>query len=199
MPRRILLLTLAFLGACAGTPTDRSLADPDIPGTEVATFGAGCFWCAEAAFEQLDGVVDVRSGFMGGEEIADPTADRLAAAGHAEVVRVRFDPARVEYATLLDWFWKVHDPTSVDKQGGDEGPEYRSVVFVNSRQQWDTAVSSRDALRKNSWRPIQTKVQEESRFYPAAPKHQDYYRRNRETEYCRTVIAPHLEGAGLEK
>ena len=124
--RRRQAIAIVMLSACAASRGPRE---------EVATFGAGCFWCAEAAFEQLEGVRDVVSGYMGGEPVDDPTPDALAAAGHAEVVQVRFDPSRTNYRRLLDVFWRIHDPTSIDRQGDDVGPEYRSVVFIHHQHQ----------------------------------------------------------------
>lgn len=196
--RLILLIVLGFATSCAGGGTTQSYDSLEDPEVEVATFGAGCFWCSEAAFEQIDGVLDVRSGFMGGAELADPTADELIAAGHAEVVQVWFDPSRVSYDALLDWFWIVHDPTSLDRQGADEGPEYRSVLFVRGGEQRLIATASREEISSSYERPIQTVIEEAGRFYPASEKHQDYYTKNRESQYCQTVIAPHLEGAGLK-
>jgi len=199
LQRWILLLLVCLASSCAGERTAQSYEALQYPGAEVATFGAGCFWCSEAAFEQIDGVVDVRSGFMGGAELADPTADELIAAGHAEVVQVWFDPNRVSYAKLLEWFWIVHDPTSIDRQGEDEGPEYRSVLFVRGAEQRRVATTSREEIADSHANPIQTVIEEAGRFYPASEKHQDYYAKNRESNYCQTVIAPHLEGAGLER
>ena len=120
-------IVVSLLAACAGDrAVDRvtSGLPPTVHGEgQVATFGAGCFWCAEACFEQLDGVLDVQSGFMGGADLPVATdAHALVAAGHAEVVQIRFDAGQVSYATLLSWFWVVHDPTSLDRQGEDEGP-----------------------------------------------------------------------------
>ena len=182
------LLPLLALAACASRP-DR---------TEVATFGAGCFWCAEAAFEQLDGVVDVTSGFMGGAPADPASADALIAAGHAEVVQVEFDPTWTSYHVMLDWFWRVHDPTSLNEQGEDVGPEYRSVIFVHSAAQRRAAEASRAAWQERVDRPIVTEIEDASVFHPAADRHQDYYARDREGEYQQRVIAPHLRAAGLE-
>lgn len=192
------LLLCALVASCSGRDVREQIGDLDSPQLEVATFGAGCFWCAEAAFEQLDGVVDVSSGFMGGAELEAPTGDELVAAGHAEVVQVVFDPEVTSYDTLLDWFWRVHDPASFNKQGGDEGPEYRSEIFVRGAQQRAEATASRAALQAAFERPIVTTITDATRYYPARDEHQDYYAKNKDGQYCQTVIAPHLRGAGLE-
>jgi len=197
---RLLALLALSLAACATERNEQFLAaDGPSDGTELATFGAGCFWCAEAAFEQIEGVLDVRSGFMGGSELEEPTGDALVAAGHAEVVQLRYDPARVSYDELLDWFWLLHDPTQIGGQGADEGPEYRSVIFVRGAGQRRAADFSREERQRHHWHRIKTEVQEAGRFYPAGEDHQDYYAKNRESEYCQTVIAPHLERAGLQR
>lgn len=195
-----LLVLLSLIGAaCTTVRSERSVSSSARPGVEIATFGAGCFWCAEAAFEQLDGVIEVQSGFMGGEDVDDPTGDALVEAGHAEVVQIWFDPSRIQYKTLLEWFWRVHDPSSLNRQGNDEGPEYRSVIFTHGDRQLCDANDSRHALQQSEWRTIHTIIDQAGRFYPASDKHQDYYQRNRDSEYCQDVIAPHLEGAGLER
>lgn len=198
MKRALTFLLFALLASCSGRDVRDEVGE--IPSTqlEVATFGAGCFWCAEAAFEQLAGVVDVSSGFMGGAQLDEPTGDELVAAGHAEVVQVRFDPEVTSYDLLLDWFWRVHDPASLNKQGADEGPEYRSEIFVRGDAQRSAAIASRTALQANSERAIVTVITGATRFYPAREEHQDYYAKNKDGQYCQTVIAPHLRSAGLE-
>ena len=114
--------------------------------TETATFGAGCFWCVEAVLEQLDGVIDVRSGYMGGE-IQNPTYAQVCSgnSGHAEVVQLDYDPSRISYATLLDWFWRLHDPTTLNRQGGDFGTQYRSAVYYHSPEQRAAAEKSKQS------------------------------------------------------
>jgi len=198
MRQVLTMLLLAVVASCSGRDVRDQVGDLESPQLEVATFGAGCFWCAEAAFEQLDGVVDVSSGFMGGAELEAPTGDELVAAGHAEVVQVVFDPAVTSYDTLLDWFWRVHDPSSFNKQGGDEGPEYRTEIFVRGAGQRASALASRAALQETSERPIVTTITDATRYYPAREEHQDYYAKNRDGQYCQTVIAPHLRSVGLE-
>lgn len=200
--------------ATAGTPdeprnepprdamTDSSASKPsDLPaGEAVATFGAGCFWCTEAVLEQLDGVLDVRSGYMGGD-VPDPTYEEVCTGrtGHAEVVQVRFDPARISYEELLGWFFKLHDPTTLNRQGADEGTQYRSVIFTHSEEQRLAAESVKRAAAKDFSKPIVTEISPASAYYPAEEYHQDYYRGNRRQGYCQFVIAPKLDKLGLVK
>lgn len=169
-------------------------------GLEVATFGAGCFWCVEAVLEQLDGVRDVRSGYMGGH-VPDPGYKQVCTGetGHAEVVQVTFDPATISYETLLEWFWKLHDPTSLNRQGNDVGTQYRSVIFYHSEEQRRAAERSKKQAAGNFAEPIVTEITEAGPFYEAGKDHQDYYRRNPGAGYCRVVIAPKLDKLGLEK
>ena len=172
------------------------------PRTEVATFGAGCFWCVEAVLEQVDGVVDVASGYMGGD-VPDPSYEQVCTGttGHVEVVQVTFDPSRISYDDLLAWFWQLHDPTQVDRQGNDVGTQYRSVIFCHSEAQRAAAERSKQALAtsRRYLEPIATHVESAGAFYPAEDYHQDYYRGNRGASYCRYVIAPKLDKLGLEK
>jgi peptide-methionine (S)-S-oxide reductase len=168
--------------------------------SELATFGAGCFWCVEAVLEQLDGVLDVRSGYMGGA-VERPTYKQVCAGstGHAEVVQVTFDPARISYGELLDWFWQLHDPTTLDRQGADVGEQYRSAIFYHSDEQRQAAERSKAAAAAGFDDPIVTEITPAAAFYEAEDHHQDYYRGNREQGYCRMVIRPKLEKLGLEQ
>jgi peptide-methionine (S)-S-oxide reductase len=168
---------------------------------EVATLGAGCFWCVEAVLEQVEGVLDVRSGYMGGAA-EQPTYEQVCtgATGHAEVVQVRFDPSRLSYEELLGWFWRLHDPTTRDRQGNDVGPQYRSVIFVHSPEQRATAEASRSAADASGAfsGPIVTEITEAGAFFEAEGYHQDYYRLNKGQPYCQVVIAPKLGKLGLQ-
>ncbi len=179
-------------------PKPAPAADP--AKTKFATFGAGCFWCVEAVLEQLDGVLDVRSGYMGGRG-AKPTYEQVCSGvtGHAEVVQVSFDPARISYDTLLDWFWKAHDPTTLNRQGNDVGTQYRSVVFFHTDEQRRAAEASRAKAQKGFTRPIVTEIVAASTFWEAEAYHQDYYRANKRQPYCQFVITPKLDKLGLEK
>ena len=171
-------------------------------GVEIATLGGGCFWCVEAVLEQLDGVIDVKSGYMGGD-MPNPTYEQVCSGrtGHAEVVQVTFEPSKVAYGDILDLFWRAHDPTTLNRQGGDVGTQYRSVIFCHSPEQKRAAEASRDALAESGlYRgPIVTEITEAGTFYEAERYHQDYYRLNKRAPYCRVVIAPKLEKLGLEK
>jgi len=180
---------------------DVSPAEP-VPNdsTEVATLGAGCFWCIEAVLLQIDGVVKVKSGYMGGPG-KNPTYEQICTGqtGHAEVVQVEFDPSVLSYPELLQWFFRAHDPTTLNRQGNDVGTQYRSVVFAHSVEQADAARAMIDALEKDGvfGDPIVTEVAEATVFWPAEGYHDDYYRRNRSQPYCRALIAPKLGKLGL--
>jgi peptide-methionine (S)-S-oxide reductase len=162
--------------------------------TELATLGGGCFWCIEAALQQLKGVSKVVSGYAGGA-MADPDYDAVCTGrtGHAEVVQATFDPAVIPYRTLLQAFFSVHDPTTKDRQGADVGTQYRSVIFTHSPQQAATAKALIEELQKDVFGdPIVTQVLPAPRFYPAEAYHQGYYDQNPEQGYCQAVIAPKL-------
>jgi peptide-methionine (S)-S-oxide reductase len=193
--------TASTAPADAMTPPPQAAENP-VPHTELATFGAGCYWCVEAVLEQLDGVLDVRSGFMGGK-VENPTYEQVCTGltGHAEVVQVRFDPARIRYEELLAWFWKLHDPTTPDRQGNDIGPQYRSVIFWHDEAQRAAAERSKQSAQASGEfaAPIVTEIAQASRFYEADAHHQDYYRQNKQQGYCRYVIRPKLDKLGLEK
>lgn len=160
---------------------------------EEATLGGGCFWCLEAVFDRLEGVEDVVPGYAGGH-VEDPTYRQVCAGttGHAEVVRVRFDPEVVSYRDLLEIFFSMHDPTTPNRQGPDVGPQYRSIVLYHDRDQEETARETiRELEEEGLWDdPVVTEVEPLEAFYAAEPYHHDYYRKNPEQGYCRTVIAP---------
>lgn len=158
----------------------------------VATFGGGCFWCLEAVFERLQGVSDVTSGYSGGED-PNPTYERVCGGrtGHAEVVRITFDPEQVSFTTLLEVFFLSHDPTTLNRQGADIGTQYRSVVFFHDAEQESATramVSRLDASGELSG-PVVTQVVPACRFFPAEEYHQDYFRRNPYAPYCQVVVA----------
>ena len=163
------------------------------PDLELATLGGGCFWCMEAVFRDLIGVERVISGFAGGH-VEAPSYERVCtgSTGHAEVVQIAFDPRRIPYRDLLEVFFAFHDPTTVDRQGGDVGPQYRSVVFVHSPEQERVAreiIATLEAARVFD-APIVTQVEPYRAFHPAGAHHQDYFARNGNQPYCRAVIAP---------
>jgi peptide-methionine (S)-S-oxide reductase len=185
------------------TSPEESAASPKPPkSTAIATFGAGCFWCVEAVLEQLEGVVDVKSGYMGGS-VPTPTYDDVCSGrtGHAEVVQVTFDPERISYGKLLDFFWELHDPTTLNRQGNDVGTQYRSAIFYHSEEQRQAAEASKKALEaRGTYRGrVVTEITQAGTFYEAEDHHQDYYRLNRRQPYCRYIIAPKLDKLGLEK
>lgn len=157
-------------------------------------FGAGCFWCAQAAFERVSGVLDAVSGYSGGSE-ANPSYRDVCTGrtGHAEVVRVTYDPARVSLRMLLEVFWAIHDPTSLNRQGADTGTQYRSVVFYEADDQAAEILASREELQGRLPKPIVTEIRRAGPFYPAEEEHQDYFRKHPDAPYCSTVIAPKLD------
>lgn len=161
---------------------------------EKATFGGGCFWCVEAVFERVDGVHSAVSGYAGGAT-AKPSYEQVCTGttGHAEVVQVTFDPAKVSYEQLLDVFWSAHDPTSLNRQGADVGTQYRSVIFTHSEKQRIAAERSMREAQKNFRDPIVTEVKPLTEFYEAENYHQDYFDKNRNAAYCTFVIAPKLK------
>ncbi len=169
---------------------------------ETATFAGGCFWCLEAVFQQLDGVLQVTSGYMGGR-VPKPTYEQVCSGdtGHAEVVQLKFDPTKTTYEKLLDAFWKLHDPTTLNRQGKDAGTQYRSAIFYHNDSQRPLAEASKKKQDASGAfkRPMVTEITKAGEFYPAEDYHQNYYRQNREQPYCRFIIAPKLDKLGLEK
>lgn len=166
---------------------------------EIATFGAGCFWCVEAVFENLAGVKDVESGYMGGH-VKDPEYRAVCegTTGHAEVTQIFFDPDVIRFESLLDWLWRSHDPTTLNQQGFDVGTQYRSAIFYHSEAQKVAAEQSLAAAQADFKDPIVTEITEASTYYPAEAYHQDYYRLNGNQPYCARIIRPKLEKLGLE-
>jgi peptide-methionine (S)-S-oxide reductase len=168
------------------------MQDP-APGYELATLGGGCFWCLEAVYDELRGVVDVVSGYSGGH-VPFPTYRQVCGGdtGHAEVVQITFDPAVISFRELLEVFFAIHDPTTRNRQGADVGPQYRSVIFYHSDAQRATAeqvIAELNAARL--WpAPIVTEVVPFTAFYPAEDYHQEYFVNNPNQRYCRIVIAP---------
>ncbi len=164
--------------------------------TDTATFGAGCFWCVEAVFQQLEGVLKVTSGYSGGH-VKNPTYEQVCEknTGHVEVTQIVYDPAKISYDELLEVFWKTHDPTTPNQQGNDVGPQYRSAVFYHNEEQKRLAEGYKEQLDKaGAWsNPIVTTVEPLKNFYEAENYHQDYYNNNPNQMYCRYVIQPKLE------
>lgn len=161
-----------------------------------ATFGMGCFWCSEALFQRLDGVVGVRSGYEGGS-VANPSYEDVCSGttGHAEVIEVTYDPVKIKYDELLEVFWKSHDPTTLNRQGADVGTQYRSVIFYHNDEQKQIAEKYKKELNntKAFGKPVVTEINKAQTFYVAEKYHQDYFNKNATQPYCRLVILPKME------
>lgn len=164
--------------------------------TEIATFGSGCFWCTEAIFQRVDGVIKVVSGYEGGS-VKNPTYKQVCegTTGHAECTQITFDPAKVSYAELLKIFWKTHDPTTLNRQGNDVGTQYRSVIFYHNAEQKALAEKYKKELdASGAWdKPLVTEITATSTFYPAEDYHQNYFNDNPGQGYCAFVIRPKVE------
>jgi len=163
---------------------------------EVATFGAGCFWCTEAIFSRLDGGISVVPGYSGGH-VPNPTYEQVCTGrtGHAEVCQITFDPKRISYDELLEVFWKTHDPTTPNRQGNDVGTQYRSVIFYHSDAQRQRAEHYKRLLTESGAfdAPIVTEIVPFEQFWPAEEYHRNYFERNPEKAYCALVIRPKVE------
>lgn len=204
------LLCLGFAGACDAVPPnsqkeERAVNEPpkeregggqESDNVAMATLGNGCFWCTEAVYEQLEGVLSVTSGYAGGL-VVNPSYRQVCtgATGHAEVCQIRYDPERISYAELLEVFFKTHDPTTLNRQGNDVGTQYRSVIFYHDQEQKELAEAiKRDLDASGAYSdPIVTEIAPYTNFYPAEEYHQDYYRNHPEQAYCSAVIAPKLD------
>lgn len=167
---------------------------------QTITLGGGCYWCVEAVFQQLDGVISATSGFMGGH-VPNPTYEDVCNGftGHIEVVQVVYDPEVISTDKILEWFWKSHDPTNPLGQGPDNGPMYMSNIFAHTEEQFKAAEASKAAWQKTIDKPMVTKIREASEFYKAPEKHQDYYENNKNNNrYCPAVITPKLKKLELD-
>lgn len=198
---KLVLLVLATLGnfSCQSQkssdplPTDEMV--PNNMKTEIATFGAGCFWCVEAVFQELEGVLKVESGYMGGHT-PDPTYKEVCSGktGHAEVARITFDPSVISYEELLEILWTTHDPTTLNRQGADVGTQYRSAIFYYDEDQHQKAVKSKAEVAPAIWNnQVVTQIVPAETFYPAEDYHQNYYANNPNAGYCQIVINPKIE------
>ncbi len=169
--------------------------------TEQATLGGGCFWCLEALYQRLQGVLQVQPGYAGGDT-PNPTYEQVCSGrtGHAEVVQITYDPDRITYEDLLKVFWQAHDPTTLNRQGADIGTQYRSIILYHNEAQRSAADAARDALEQSRRHadPIVTEIVALEQFYPAEAYHHDYYNRNPSAGYCRVVIQPKLRKLHLE-
>lgn len=175
---------LPFMAASDTTPTSD---------TESIVLGGGCFWCIEALYETLDGVCSVESGYAGGH-VDNPSYEAVCSGqtGHAEVVRVTFQPEKISLEELLEFFWAAHDPTTLNRQGADVGTQYRSIILTSSDAQKAAATASMKAAQKAFDDPIVTEIEPLGTFHKAESYHQDYFQNNPNAPYCRYVIAPKL-------
>lgn len=193
-----LLFILTSLSSCHDAePAKEKIMDRQRIITDTATFGAGCFWCVEALFQDLEGVVSVQSGYSGGS-MKNPSYKEVCSGttGHAEVCQIVFDTKVISYDELLEVFWGVHDPTTLNQQGNDIGTQYRSVIFYHSNDQQLSAEQYKRKLNDEGiWNsPVVTEISPFSNFYPAEAYHQDYYNLNKESNsYCSLVITPKIE------
>ena len=202
-PQAYLKLATIFLALCAGLscgqgeklgkPQTAESKKVENENLETATFGGGCFWCTEAVFQQIKGVQSITSGYSGGH-IENPTYEQVCGkkTGHAEVIQIKFDPKLVEYKKLLEVHWKSHDPTTLNRQGNDIGPQYRSVIFYHNEEQKDLAETYKKKLDQSGAfpNPIVTTIEPAATFYPAENYHQNYYNQNPFQGYCSAIIGP---------
>lgn len=167
--------------------------------TERALLGGGCFWCLEACYLRVEGVVQVISGYAGGSEDEANYSDVCSGnTAHAEVVEVQFDPTKISYAGILQYFWRIHDPTQLNRQGADAGTQYRSVIYYYSTSQQQAALKSIEEEGNNHKSQIVTTVEPEPYFYPAEKHHQNYFDQHPGAPYCRVVVSPKLKKAGFK-
>lgn len=199
--RNLVLILLLAVGCQAKTEQQsvngkNAMDNMENVKTDTATFGAGCFWCVEAVFLELDGVLKVVSGYEGGE-VDNPTYKQVCTGqtGHAEVTQILYDPNRITYDELLAAFWQAHDPTTLNRQGNDHGTQYRSVVFYHNEKQKELAEKYKEELNKSgAWpNPIVTEISPAVTFYNAEEYHQNYYNLNGDQPYCVYVIKPKVE------
>lgn len=199
------ILGLLTLGACSAQEKNNQATDTllmedtivmDTTNLDTATFGAGCFWCVEAVFQDLDGVYKVVSGYSGGK-IANPTYREVSSGltGHAEVVQIYYDSSVISFDELLEVFWETHDPTTLNRQGADAGTQYRSAIFYHSEEQKELAEGYKKKLNdaKAFPNPIVTEITPFDAFYKAEDYHQEYYNNNSDYGYCRIVIKPKID------
>ncbi len=190
----IAFAALFAAGGCQKPNTQTSTMNPETKSsdkTELATVGGGCFWCTEAVVERLPGVKSVVSGYAGGKN-ANPTYEEVCTGqtGHAEVIQIEFDPAVITYEKVLEVFFEAHDPTTLNRQGADEGTQYRSVIFYHDETQHQAALRAKTAAQANWGDPIVTEISPLPKFYVAEKYHQDYFLNNPNAGYCSFVIKP---------
>jgi len=186
-------LGLALSGTVGGLAQSKTMNN-STNATDIAVLGGGCFWCTEAVFKMLPGVKSVTSGYAGGTK-EEPTYKEVCSGltGQAEVIQVEFDPKVISYEKLLETFWQAHDPTTLNRQGPDEGSQYRSLILYRDAAQKAAAEKSKAQAQKGFRGVIVTQIQPLTHFYKAEGYHQDFYRNNRHHPYCRAVIQPKVE------
>jgi peptide-methionine (S)-S-oxide reductase len=203
IPFRGLIMTsllFATLTSCAGHHSKPNLTMDIQPNnsthTDTAIFGGGCFWCVEAIYAEVKGVLSVTSGYSGGS-VENPTYKQVCAGttGHAEVTRIIYDPIVISFDKLLEIFWSVHDPTTLNRQGNDVGTQYRSVIFYTNEEQRVIAATYKAKLNKENTfdKPVVTEISPFKHFYAAEDYHQDYFANNKDAPYCTFVVAPKVE------
>jgi peptide-methionine (S)-S-oxide reductase len=202
MLKFLFISLVSFIGLSSRAQKDNSAKNKkeikfmSIAKLDTATLGTGCFWCTEAIFQELEGVEKVTSGYSGGT-VPNPTYEQVCSktTGHAECLNIMYDPSKISFDELLEVFWKVHDPTTLNRQGADVGTQYRSVVFYHNEEQRAKAAEYKAALDKSgAWdKPIVTTLEPFTVFYPAEEYHQNYYNNNTGQGYCQFVIRPKLE------
>jgi peptide-methionine (S)-S-oxide reductase len=190
------IVSLSSCGEYTTQTTNTSEEKTTAHVTDTASFGTGCFWCTEAIFQRLNGVIKVSSGYSGGS-VPNPTYEEVSTGttGHAECCQIIYDPSVISYDELLEVFWKTHDPTSLNRQGNDVGTQYRSVIFYHSEEQKEKAEHYKAALNDTGAfnKPIVTSIEPFKNFYSAEDYHQKYFEYNPGQMYCRLVIAPKVE------
>lgn len=191
----LILLSTLFLMSSPANATDNDQRSQSGSETDTAVFGAGCFWCVEAIYQRVNGVIAVESGYAGGH-VEDPTYRQVVSGktGHAEVAKVTFNPNEISFEELLEVFWHTHDPTTLNRQGADVGTQYRSAVFYNSLQQKQIAEKSKQKTDASGlWDdPIVTEITPLSNYSTAEDYHQNYFNNNPNAGYCSVVIAPKI-------
>jgi peptide-methionine (S)-S-oxide reductase len=198
-----MMILMTSVTSCGLTENEKTIMSNDMTFSmpagvkaDTATFGTGCFWCTEAIFQQLDGVLKVTSGYSGGH-VDNPTYKQVCegTTGHAEAIQIVYDPSVITFDELLQAFWQSHDPTTLNRQGNDVGPQYRSVIFYHDQEQKEKAEQYKNELDRSKAfdNPIVTEISPFSNFYVAENYHQDYYNNNGSQPYCYYVIRPKLE------
>jgi peptide-methionine (S)-S-oxide reductase len=190
----LIILAGSFFLTSRALAADPMPTPPSAPATETATFGMGCFWCAQALFEKFGGITKIECGYAGGHT-ANPTYEDVCSdqTGHAEVVQITYDPKKISYQQLLDIFWDVHDPTTLDQQGDDVGSQYRSIILYDNPEQQKLAEASKAAEQTKLNGKVTTEIVPLKAFYRAEEYHQDYFKKNPHAPYCLFVISPKLQ------